>query len=124
MDHAIEIPKPTRDEVEYLRGLQAGKFDGSAKCEVCGAPMGEHRIGGPGPYHPRPLKPAIYDPACYDLAEHFLQDATSERVKSLKHQLATEIQRAVETFIEYEDGLRDETEPMTRSKLSVVPKSD
>lgn len=23
-------------------------------CERCGAPMGEHMVGGSGPYHPRP----------------------------------------------------------------------
>ena len=107
MSGTIEIPQPTRDQIEYLRGLQKGAYDGSAKCEACGAPMRFHIIGGPGPYHPNPLKQAIYGDEVYALAELFLSDCSSPRVKSLKHLLATDIQRTIDTFIEYEENLKE-----------------
>lgn len=105
MADTIETPQLTRDQIEYLRGVVNGTYDGSAICEDCGAPMRFHRLGGPAPYHPQPIKQPIYDPACYELAEHFLRDSTNARVQYLKHQLATAIQRTVETFIEYEENL-------------------
>jgi len=39
-------------------------------CKVCDAPLGEHIIGGPGPYHPLPIKPGVCW-ACGDKKEEW-----------------------------------------------------
>lgn len=99
---SIAIPDLTRDQLEYLEGIAKQKWDPQKPCEDCGAPMGEHRVGGPGPSHPWPLKPATYDPACYDLAEKFLSD-TPAPMQTQAHKLAGHIQRAIEDWCEYEE---------------------
>lgn len=43
----------TPDQIAYLEEIQKATYDPLKLCEVCGAPMGAHVIGGPGPCHPR-----------------------------------------------------------------------
>lgn len=48
----IQMPELKPDQIEYLRKLDEAKYDPEKICQECGAPLGEHVIGGPGPYHP------------------------------------------------------------------------
>lgn len=46
-----------------------------------------------------------YDAACYDLAARFLSDEPSINTDENRHELAGNIQRTIEDFIEYEAGV-------------------
>lgn len=108
-DNRIAWVGPTRFQRDYLERLAGEPFDPAKPCEDCGAPMGEHIIGGPGSFHPRPFKPATYDPACFDLAKYFLQDEPPQ-VRCLTHRMATELQQWIEDWIAYERGAESASE--------------
>lgn len=49
-----------------------------------------------------PKRIVTYDAACYDLAERFLADVPTINTDDNRHELAGNIQRTIEDFIEYE----------------------
>lgn len=57
-DPVISLSEPTPDQREYLQVILDGAYHPDKPCPECGAPMGKHVVGGPGPFHPRaPLPP-------------------------------------------------------------------
>lgn len=51
----IEISAPTPDQEDYLRKIeQASTWRSDKPCPQCGEMLGDHIIGGPGSYHPKP----------------------------------------------------------------------
>ena len=52
-----------------------------------------------------------YDTACYELAERFLSDVPLINTDDNRHELAGNIQRVIEDFIEYEAGVPRKAHP-------------
>jgi hypothetical protein len=50
-------PEWTEEQITYLKKIEGASYHPDKLCAECGAPLGEHIIGGPAPYHPAPLEP-------------------------------------------------------------------